>query len=71
MEQPAAPGPSSNNSHVWPSKFTVEWKFYFVPDDNDVPPYNPLPKTDYNMTNGRSYYYNDEGIYLFKIKQDC
>lgn len=60
MEQPPAPGPYSNNVHVWPNQFIVDWKFYFVPDDSDVPPYTPLPTTDYNVTNGRTYYYNNE-----------
>jgi hypothetical protein len=59
MEQPPAPGPYSNNSHVWPNQFIVDWKFYFVPDDSDVPPYTPLPTTPYNVTTGRTYYYNN------------
>jgi hypothetical protein len=61
MEQPPAPGPSSNNSHVWPNQFVVDWKFYFVPDDSDAPPYLPYPTTPYNVTNGRTYYYNNNG----------
>lgn len=59
MEQPPAPAPSSNNTHIWPNNFIVDWKFYFVPDDNDVPPYLPLPTTPYNVTTGRTYYHND------------
>eukprot|EP00604_Paraphysomonas_vestita_P002380 CAMPEP_0174820604 /NCGR_PEP_ID=MMETSP1107-20130205/4536_1 /TAXON_ID=36770 /ORGANISM="Paraphysomonas vestita, Strain GFlagA" /LENGTH=223 /DNA_ID=CAMNT_0016036253 /DNA_START=236 /DNA_END=907 /DNA_ORIENTATION=- len=60
MEQPEPPTPSSNNSHTWPNQFIVDWKFYFVPDDSDTPPYNPLPTTPYNVTNGRTYYYNND-----------
>lgn len=59
MEQPPAPAPSSNNTHVWPNNFIVDWKFYFVPDDSDTPPYLPLPTTPYNVTTGRTYYHND------------
>ena len=59
MVQPSPPGPSSNRTHVWPAQYSVEWKFYFVPDNSDVPPYNPLPTTPYNVTTGRTYYFND------------
>ena len=62
MDQPPPPTPSSDNLHVWPDQFVVDWKFYFVPDDADEPPYNPLPTTPYNMTNGKTYYFNDPGI---------
>jgi hypothetical protein len=58
--QPAAPGPSSGLTHLWPSAFTVQWEFYFVPDDADAPPYTPLPTTPYNVTTGRTFYYNNE-----------
>lgn len=61
MEQPAAPAPSSNNTHEWPAQFVVDWKFYFVPDDSDAPPYTPTPKTPYNVTTGRTYYYDNAG----------
>lgn len=64
MEQPPAPAPYSGVVHTWPSQFVVDWKFYFVPDDSDVPPYTPLPKTDYNVTTGKTYYYNNEGMFL-------
>jgi len=56
MDQPPAPGPSTNNTHIWPNQFIVDWKFFFVPDDSDVPPYTPYPTTPYNVTNGRTYY---------------
>lgn len=59
MEQPPAPGPYSGNKHVWPNQFIVDWDFYFVPDDSDTPPYLPTPKTPYNHTTGRTYYYNN------------
>lgn len=59
MVQPPPPGPSSNKTHVWPNHFIVDWKFYFVPDDSDLPPYTPLPTTSYNVTTGRTYYYNN------------
>jgi len=49
--------------------FTVEWKFYFVPDDSDVPPYTPYPTTPYNVTNGRSYYYNNEETGVRNMKE--
>ncbi len=65
MEQPVAPAPYSGNSHTWPAHFIVDWKMYFVADDFDTPPYNPLPKTAYNVTNGRTYYFNDEGTTRF------
>ena len=61
MDQPPAPTPSSENVHVWPDQFTVDWKFYFVPDDTDAPPYTPLPTTPYNMTTGKTYYVTDPG----------
>lgn len=70
MEQPPAPMPSSNKTHVWPNQFMVDWEFYFVPDDSDVPPYNPLPTTPYNRTTGRTFYYNNPGI-LFRLKRIC
>lgn len=48
------------------SQFIVDWKFYFVPDDADAPPYTPLPTTPYNVTNGRTYYYDNPGkIFIF------
>lgn len=61
MEQPEPPAPSSNKTHIWPSQFIVDWDFYFVPDDSDVPPYTPLPKTPYNVTKGKTFYFNNEG----------
>ena len=61
MDQPPPPTPSSDNVHVWPDQFMVDWKFYFVADDADEPPYNPLPTTPYNVTNGKTYYFNDPG----------
>jgi hypothetical protein len=69
MEQPPAPGPSSNVTHVWPNQFVVDWKFYFVPDDSDVPPYTPLPTTPYNVTNGRTYYFNDPETGVRNMKE--
>jgi hypothetical protein len=56
MDQPPAPGPYSNKTHVWPNQFIVDWKFFFVPDDSDAPPYTPYPKTAYNVTTGKTYY---------------
>jgi hypothetical protein len=64
MEQPPPPTPTSGHSHVWPNQFIVDWKFYFVPDDSDAPPYDPLPTTPYNVTLGRTYYYNNEGRFI-------
>jgi hypothetical protein len=61
MIQPSPPTPYSNHTHIWPNQFIVEWEFYFVPDDSDIPPYNPLPSTPYNVTHGRTYYFNDPG----------
>jgi len=69
MEQPPAPAPYSGNVHTWPSQFVVDWKFYFVPDDSDAPPYTPLPKTDYNVTTGKSYYYNNEATGVRNMKE--
>jgi hypothetical protein len=60
MEQPPPPTPASGNTHIWPNQFIVDWRFYFVPDDGDVPPYDPLPTTPYNVTTGRTFYFNDE-----------
>lgn len=68
MEQPLAPTPSSNHSHVWPSNFIVDWAFYFVPDDTDAPPYVDLPTTPYNKTTGKTYYFDDEGGNNFATK---
>lgn len=70
MEQPAAPGPSLNKTHVWPSQFVVQWNFYFVPDESDAPPYTPLPKTAHNTTTGRSYYFNDEATGVRNMKEE-
>lgn len=30
-------------------------------EPQDVPPYDPLPTTPYNVTTGRTYYYVNEG----------
>eukprot|EP00602_Paraphysomonas_sp_CaronLab_P008184 CAMPEP_0185017742 /NCGR_PEP_ID=MMETSP1103-20130426/656_1 /TAXON_ID=36769 /ORGANISM="Paraphysomonas bandaiensis, Strain Caron Lab Isolate" /LENGTH=223 /DNA_ID=CAMNT_0027547309 /DNA_START=179 /DNA_END=847 /DNA_ORIENTATION=+ len=59
MPQPPPPSPSSNNTHRWPDMFIVNWEFYFVPDDSDEPPYDPLPLTPYNVTTGKTFYYNN------------
>ena len=58
-EQPPAPGPYSGKTHIWPDQFIVQWKFFFVPDESDTPPYLPEPTTPYNVTAGRTYYFND------------
>lgn len=68
MEQPPPPTPFSNNTHVWPNSYTIEWEFYFVPDDNDAPPYNPYPTSPYNKTLGKTFYFNDEGSIRYRIQ---
>jgi len=54
--QPPPPKNTTTSSHMWPQYYTVQWIFAFVPDDNDAPPYFPLPRTPYNLTTGRTYY---------------
>ena len=49
----------------------MEWNFYFVPDEADVPPYDPVPTTPYNVTSGRTYYYNNEASGERNMKEIC
>eukprot|EP00005_Dracoamoeba_jomungandri_P003577 CAMPEP_0174259334 /NCGR_PEP_ID=MMETSP0439-20130205/8168_1 /TAXON_ID=0 /ORGANISM="Stereomyxa ramosa, Strain Chinc5" /LENGTH=238 /DNA_ID=CAMNT_0015343165 /DNA_START=178 /DNA_END=894 /DNA_ORIENTATION=+ len=71
MKQPAPPGPVQNNTHDWPDAFIVDWSMYFVPDENDEPPYTPYPKTSYNVTTGKTYYFTDaNGVHNMKEVYD-
>ncbi|KAL6048270.1 AMOP domain-containing protein [Balamuthia mandrillaris] len=72
MPQPPPPSGSVGDYHFhhWPSAFQVSWEFFFVPDDKDVPPYLPLPKTAYNRTTGRTFYQVfDESLGLRNMRE--
>jgi hypothetical protein len=71
MKQPPPPVPTPPlQDHVWASSFIVDWNMYFVPDEADAPPYNPLPKTAFNVTRGTTYYHVvDEATGLRNMKE--
>ncbi len=50
-------------------QFSVQWKFYFVPDDSDVPPYTPEPKTPFNVTTGATYYFHNATSGLTNMRE--
>ena len=47
----------------------VDWKFYFVPDNNDAPPYTPDPKSPFNVTTGRTYYHHNATTGLANMRE--
>lgn len=58
MQQPPPPVPTPpHQDHVWADDFIVDWKMYFIPDEADAPPYDPLPASPYNVTNGTTFYH--------------
>ena len=52
-----------------PLQFSVQWKFYFVPDDSDTPPYTPDPKTPFNVTTGSTFYYHNATSGLSNMRE--
>lgn len=51
------------------SQYMVDWKFYFVPDVNDVPPYTPEPSSPFNVTTGRTYYFHNATSGLTNMRE--
>lgn len=47
----------------------VDWKFYFVPDNNDAPPYTPDPTTPFNVTTGRTFYAHNATTGLTNMRE--
>lgn len=67
---PPSPGiPAHDINHTWPEQFSVQWKFYFVPDDSDTPPYTPDPKTPFNVTTGSTFYYHNATLGLSNMRE--
>ena len=57
MKQPDAPGPAPTQAHEWPEQFIVDWKFYFLMDEADKPPYaSGAPSSPHNVTKGTTWY---------------
>ncbi len=50
-------------------QFIVSWKFYFVADNNDVPPYTPDPKSAFNVTLGTTFYSHDAVTGLTNMRE--
>ena len=59
-QPPPPPHTNKTKTHTWPSAFTYNWTFTFVPDASDKPPYPASgPTSPHNVTTGRTFYMDD------------